>query len=99
VLVPYVLVYLFRHVRGNVAWERWSLTEIFWDAMSDEVWVWISCYICILLEVTKEVQEKLDYKCRIEVEIRVQKQSCQSLDGDVAFPEFVVLFINQKNGN
>ena len=39
VLVPYVLVYLFRRVRGNVACERRSLTETFWDAKSDEVCV------------------------------------------------------------
>ena len=29
VLVSYVLVYLFRHVRGNVGCERWSLPVIF----------------------------------------------------------------------
>jgi len=52
VLVPYVLVYLFKHVRGNVACERCSLTERFWDAKSDEVWVWIpareSCDVWIM---------------------------------------------------
>ena len=26
VLVPYILVYLFRHAQGNVACERWSFT-------------------------------------------------------------------------
>jgi len=48
--------------------------------------------------VTEKGQEKLYFKCRIEVEIRVRKRSCQSLDGDFAFPEFLVLFIKQKIG-
>jgi hypothetical protein len=35
VLVPYVLVYLFRRVGGNIACEHLSLNETFWDAKSD----------------------------------------------------------------
>jgi hypothetical protein len=39
VLVPYVLVYLFRRVGENVACEHRSLTQTFWEAKSDEVGV------------------------------------------------------------
>jgi hypothetical protein len=49
----------------------------------------VKYYICVLLEVTEKGQEKLDYMCLIEVEIRRRQQSYQSLDGDFAVSSFV----------
>jgi hypothetical protein len=39
VMVTYILIYLFRHVRGNVACERWYFTETFWGAQTAKVLV------------------------------------------------------------